>query len=283
MTHKHPELPTIWRVPDALWQKIAPALVVNKPRQKIGRPRTDDRPIFDALIHLARTGMQWSVLPKDFPPKSTVHDRLQEWVEYGCLEAAWSVLLAAYDQTLGIEWQWQSADGCIVKAPLGKRTAQGDKQATGANPTDRSKSGSKRHLLTDGQGIPLAVVLSGANRHDMKKLADLLDAKVIESPPPQSIEQHLCLDRGYDYQACRQAAEARGYIPHIPDKDAPLPAPTDPNRHPPRRWVVEVAHSWFNRFRGVLIRWAKLSHSYLGFVQIAACLIVGRKLITFSG
>ncbi|PZV03587.1 MAG: IS5/IS1182 family transposase, partial [Leptolyngbya sp.] len=50
-----------------------------------------------------------------------------------------------------------------------------------------------------------------------------------------------------------------------------------------RRWVVEVAHSWFNRFRGVLIRWAKLSHSYLGFVQIAACLIVGRKLLTFSG
>ncbi|PZV09001.1 MAG: hypothetical protein DCF22_19320 [Leptolyngbya sp.] len=44
-----------------------------------------------------------------------------------------------------------------------------------------------------------------------------------------------------------------------------------------------MAHSWFNRFRGVLIRWAKLSHSYLGFVQIAACLIVGRKLLTFSG
>ena len=277
------ELPTMWRVPDMLWQRIAPVLLVNKVRQKPGRPRSADRPIFDALIYLARTGMQWAVLPKEFPPKSTVHDRLQEWLEYGCLEAAWAVLLKEYDAVLGIEWQWQAADGCIIKAPLGKRTVEGDSQATGANPTDRGKSGSKRHLLTDGKGVPLAVVLSGANRHDMKKLAELLDAKVVESPSSQMVEQHLCLDRGYDYDACRQAAQQRGYIPHIPDQDAPLPMPSDPNRHPPRRWVVEVGHSWFNRFRGVLIRWAKSSQSYLGFVQIAACLIVGRKLLTFFG
>jgi len=283
MSHSSSELPTIWRVPDALWHKIAPALVVNKPRLKLGRPRCADRPIFDALIYLARTGGQWGALPQEFPPKSTVHDRLQEWLEYGCLEAAWAIVLAEYDATLGIEWQWQSADGCIVKAPLGKRTAEGQTQATGANPTDRSKSGSKRHRLTDGKGIPLAVVLSGANRHDMKQLADLLDAKVREAPSPEAVEQHLCLDRGYDYDDCRQAATARGYIPHIPQKDAPIPAPTDPNRHLPRRWVVEVAHSWFNRFRGILIRWAKSAESYLGFIQVAACLIVGRKLLTFSG
>jgi hypothetical protein len=41
-----------------------------------------------------------------------------EWVEHGCLQKAWAVLLLEYDQALGIDWQWQSADGCIVKAPL---------------------------------------------------------------------------------------------------------------------------------------------------------------------
>jgi hypothetical protein len=106
---------------------------------------------------------------------------------------------------------------------------------------------------------------------------------VLAAPAPETGEQHLCLDRGYAYEECRQAAQQRGYIPHSPDKEAPLPAPTDPNRHPPRRGVVEVGHAWFNRFRGVLIRWAKSSQSYLGFVQIAACLIVGRKLLTFFG
>lgn len=145
---------------------------------------------------------------------------------------------------------------------MGKRSAEGQAQATGANPTDRSQSGSKRHLLTDGKVIPLAAVLSGANRHDMKKLADLLDAKVVPAPDLEEVEQHLCLDHGYDYDDCRQAAVERGYISHIPPKDAPVPASTDPNRHPCCRWLVKVAHPWFNRFRGILIHWAKSVESY---------------------
>ncbi len=133
--------------------------------------------------------------------------------------------------------------------------------------------------MTAGKGIPIAVVVTGANRHDMKKLADLLDATVVEpapSGPPQ-----LVLDRGYDYQSCRDAAVARGYTPHIPPKASaatPLPPPGDPERHPPRRWVVEVAHSWFNRFRRLLTRWEQQGSHYLGFVQLAAVLIIYRKL-----
>ncbi|MBD2012445.1 hypothetical protein H6F96_00235 [Microcoleus sp. FACHB-53] len=60
----------------------------------------------------------------------------------------------------------------------------------------------------------------------MKKLAQLLDAVVVERPDSQQVEQHLCLDRGYDYSSCWQEAQERGYIPHIPQKDAPIPAPT---------------------------------------------------------
>ena len=132
----------------------------------------------------------------------------------------------------------------------------------------------------------MAVVLSGANRHDMKKLGELLDASLVEQavePQEQAVEpeKHLCLDRGYDYTACREQAQEHGYTPHIPPKatpQQPLPAPGDPERHPPRRWVVEVSHAWFNRFRRLLIRWDKLAHSYLGFVQLAASLIIYRKI-----
>ncbi len=133
--------------------------------------------------------------------------------------------------------------------------------------------------MTDGRGVPLATVLSGANRTDMKKLADLLDAVVYELPVAG--ERHLCLDRGYAYAACRETAVAHGYTAHIPPRRsaaAPLPAPGHPDRHPPRRWVVEVGHSWFNRFRRLLIRWEKRAANYLGFVQLAACLIIYRKL-----
>lgn len=130
--------------------------------------------------------------------------------------------------------------------------------------------------------MPLATVLSGANRTDMKKLGDLLDATVYAAPPPATgAERHRCLDRGYDYAACREAAVAHGYTPHIPPKrsaERPLPPPGHPDRHPPRRWVVEVGHSWFNRFRRLLIRWEKRQAAYLGFVQLAAILIIYRKL-----
>ncbi len=54
-----PTLPTIWRIPDEQWHQIAPVLVVNQPRPTSGRPRSADRPILDALIHLARTGSPW--------------------------------------------------------------------------------------------------------------------------------------------------------------------------------------------------------------------------------
>jgi putative transposase len=113
----------------------------------------------------------------------------------------------------------------------------------------------------------------------MKKLADLLDGTVIEPTPTET--PHLALDRGYDYADCRAAAVARGYTAHIPPKAseaAPLPPPGHPDRHPPRRWVVEVAHSWFNRFRRLLTRTEKQASHYLGFSHIAAVLIIYRKV-----
>lgn len=113
--------PTIWVVDDELWGRVQPLLVIDKPRKKPGRPRSDDRAILEALIWLGRTGAQWSQLPAVFPPKSTVNDRLAEWVVHGNLAAIWAVLLIEYDNRFGINWTWQAGDGCITKAPLGKK------------------------------------------------------------------------------------------------------------------------------------------------------------------
>lgn len=115
--------PTLWQVDDALWATLAPILTIDKPRKKPGRPRRDDRAIFDGLIWLARTGSQWSQLPRSFGPKSTVHERFTEWVATGNLAQAWAVLLREYDAELGLDWSWLAADGCIVKAPFGKKGA----------------------------------------------------------------------------------------------------------------------------------------------------------------
>jgi transposase len=113
----------------------------------------------------------------------------------------------------------------------------------------------------------------------MKMLAALLDATVIEPAP--AAPPHLVLDRGYDYPDCRDAATARGYTAHIPPQASaarPMPPPGHPDRHPPRRWVVEVTHAWFNRFRRRLTRWEQQAAHYLGFVQLAAVLIIYRTV-----
>ena len=132
--------PTIWRVDDALWALLEPVLKSTKVRKKAGRPRRDDRAIFDGLVWLARTGSQWSQLPRQFGPKSTVHERFSEWVASGALERAWAVLLRAYDAEIGLDWSLQAADGCIVKYQFGKKGALARRRRreptppTGANP-----------------------------------------------------------------------------------------------------------------------------------------------------
>ena len=98
---------------------------------------------------------------------------------------------------------------------------------TESNPTDRSKLGTKRHILTDKQGIPLSVVISSANTHDIKLVtADVIDDVI--SRRPSSIyknrkrrireQQHLCLDKGYSSKHEEQERIKRGYMLHIPLK-----------------------------------------------------------------
>ena len=135
--------PTLWEVDDALWAMLQPLLVVLKPRKKPGRPRNDDCAIFNGLIWLARNGGQWETIPRKYGAKSTVHDRFAEWVAYDCLTAAWARLLAVYDDEIGLDWQWQAADGCIVKAPLGKKGGPVRRKRRGqTRPTEASVAAS---------------------------------------------------------------------------------------------------------------------------------------------
>lgn len=136
-----PDDPTIWRVDDALWARLAPLLRSDKPRKKPGRPRHPDRPLLDGILWLLRTGAQWSALPQEFGPKSTCHDRFQEWVASGAFAKAWAVLLTAYDDLVGLELTWQAADGCLTKAPLGKKGALVRRLPRAATPPTGARSG----------------------------------------------------------------------------------------------------------------------------------------------
>ncbi len=137
-------------------------------------------------------------------------------------------------------------------------------------------------MLTEGQGIPLAVVVAGANRHDMKLLADTLDAVVIGRPAPtEAAPQHVCLDKGYDYAACRQEAEGRGYIPHIRSRGEEHQEKRAIPAYRARRWVVEVCHSWLTRFRKLLVRFEKKLETHLALLQFACAYMVLKRAEVF--
>ena len=153
--------------------------------------------------------------------------------------------------------------------------------ATGPDPTNRGKLGTKRHLLDDRRGAPLGVVLSAANRTDLKLAEAVLDSAVIARPAPRARHrQHLCWDKGFDFPETDQAARARGYVVHTARKrrrgEPAPPPPAGAARHPARRWVIERTNSWHNRFRKLRIRYEKHAANYQGLVELACALIVYR-------
>jgi putative transposase len=109
--------PTIWRLSDELWQQIQSLIPPPPPTKKVGRPRVDDRRILDGIIYVLRTGCQWKQVSKEFSSGSTVHARFSEWVRAGVFAQMWALLLRDYDQLHGIDWEWQSMDGALGKAP----------------------------------------------------------------------------------------------------------------------------------------------------------------------
>jgi putative transposase len=156
----------------------------------------------------------------------------------------------------------------MTKAPLGG-------EATGPNPTDRGQCGTQRSVLTEGQGIPSAVIVAGAKRHDMTLLAATLDAVVVERPEPvEGAPQHVCLDKGYDDDECRQVAERHGYIPPIRSRGEEQREKRAIPGYRARRWGVEVCHSWVNRFRKLLVRFEKKLATHLALLQFAWAYIV---------
>src|SRR6478752_2195725 len=147
---------------------------------------------------------------------------------------------------------------------------------TGNNPVDRSKLGTKRHILTDKNGIPISVVISSATTHDIKLVTDVVDNAVIKRPSSYKTKktgrgrrknQHLCLDKAYNSKQEEQELIKRGYVLHIPTKRKRQGYNTTllkSEKNSAKRWVVERTNSWHNRFRKLFTRYEKKVENYLG-------------------
>lgn len=136
----------------------------------------------------------------------------------------------------------------------------------------------------DGRGTPLAIVATGANRHDVSQLELVLDTVVVDRPEPtEARPQHLCADKAFDSGYARGAMKDRGYTPHVRSRGEERREKAASPTHRARRWVVEACHSWMNQFRKILVRFEKTDVSYLALVHLACSFIAWRKAVPIWG
>lgn len=120
--------------------------------------------------------------------------------------------------------------------------------------------------------------MTGANRHDVTQLQAVLDGREVEDKGKGAGARHLCADAAYTGEPARHIIEERGFIPHVKGRGQEA---RELQREPgqrARRWIVEVAHSWFNRFRKLLVRYEKLHCTYVALNHLAASIIAFRKV-----
>lgn len=120
--------------------------------------------------------------------------------------------------------------------------------------------------------------MDGANRHDMRMVRETLASIAVDRPAASRRKpQGICMDKGYDYDEVRQTVAEFGFTAHIHSRGEEAQAIKKKAGFKARRWVVERTHSWFNRFRRILIRWEKKPENYLGLLHLVCAMIAFRS------
>ena len=112
-------LPTIWGIPDDLWEQIRAVILEMDPPKSTGRKRVHPRRILDGIIFRMHAGCHWNRLPRELGDDSTIHRTFQRLVELGVLERIWGVLIKECQELGGVDWEWQAADCAMGKERFG--------------------------------------------------------------------------------------------------------------------------------------------------------------------
>jgi transposase len=158
-----------------------------------------------------------------------------------------------------------------------QRPRQKGGELTGPNPTDRGKNGTKYHLLVTADGLPLAVAISGANRHDSVLVEPILDrlppVKGVGRGRPRRRPVKLHADKGYDNNRVRRYLRQRGIIARIARRG--VDSGDKLGRY---RWVVERTMSWLLGFRRLALRYDRSAKTITALATLACTVICHRRL-----
>lgn len=237
-------------------------------KSSVGRPSIDFVRGLNGIYYLLRTGIPWKALPRCFGSCSAVHRLFQKLRTAGFFNKLWHKELQEYDAIRGLDLEIQAGDCAHIRAPLGQ-------EKTGKSPVDRKKLGTKRSIIVEKNGIVIGAALGPGNRHDSK----LFEEAIRAIPPcirkPNYKEMHL--DCAYDSKHTRVILFNFYYVPKIA-KNRRNSKSDITQKTERKRWVVESAHSWMNRFRRLLIRFEKLASNYFALMQFSFSITVFNKI-----
>lgn len=261
-------------LPEELWNRIEPLLPPPKPRRfrYPGRKPLDNRRALIGILFVLKTGIRWEDLPQEMGCGSgmTCWRRLRDWQVAGVWQRLHELLLSELQAGDRIDWSRAVVDSSSVRA-------LGGGEETGPNPTDRAKPGSKHHLVTDGNGVPLAAILTGANTADVNELEPLLDAiPPVRGKPgrPRRRPRAVYADRAYDSEPHRHRLRRRGICPQIARRRTPHGSGLGRFR-----WVVERTISWFHRPRKLRLRTEWRADIHKALMSLSCALICWNALV----
>lgn len=224
---------------DAQWGLIEPVMTAWRAARGglgIKKPTHDLREIVNAVLYVARTGVQWDYLPHDLPPGKTVYDYFAKWEADGTTEKIHELLRVKVRRQAG---RADEATASIIDAQAVKTSANVPEADQGVDVGKQIK-GRKRHIATDTLGLLLAIVVTSAAIQDTNGGKHVIDALAAYHPTVT----HSWVDAGYKVKFAEHAAAA-GITVEVVTK-----APGQRGfKVLPRRWVAERTFGWLMQHR----------------------------------